>query len=167
MDLRIACARLRRGPATIGALVADVDGDEARFRPATGRWSILEVVGHLALEEVEDFRRRFLSTIADPEAPWPRMDPQARVREERFDEYALLEVMERFATARQESVAQLASLTSPDLDLAYRHPRGALRAGDLLASWVAHDLLHVRQIARNRYAYWERLAAPYGLTYAG
>jgi hypothetical protein len=42
-----------------------------------------------------------------------------------------------------------------------------MAAGDLLASWVAHDLLHVRQIARLRYEYVRKLAAPYGVDYAG
>ena len=40
-------------------------------------------------------------------------------------------------------------LENPDWNLTYEHPRiGPLRAGDLFLSWVAHDQLHIRQIAK-------------------
>ena len=42
-----------------------------------------------------------------------------------------------------------------------------MRAGDLLASWAAHDTHHQRQIVRLRYHRLEQLAEPYSLAYAG
>jgi hypothetical protein len=49
----------------------------------------------------------------------------------------------------------------------HQHPGlGALRAGDLLAAWCAHDLLHLRQLANVRLALLEQDAAPYSLRYA-
>ena len=42
-----------------------------------------------------------------------------------------------------------------------------MAAGDLLAAWVAHDLLHIRQIARIQYEHARALAAPYKMDYAG
>ena len=41
------------------------------------------------------------------------------------------------------------------------------RAGDLLAAWVAHDLLHLRQLVELKYAYLARTMEPYALKYAG
>ena len=52
-------------------------------------------------------------------------------------------------------------------DLHFRDLPEILRAGDLLASWLAHDLIHIRQITRLHYRWLERLAAPYQLGYAG
>ena len=46
-------------------------------------------------------------------------------------------------------------------------PWGKLTAGDLLASWAAHDLLHLRQLNELRYAYLIQVAAPYSVRYAG
>ncbi|MEJ2666086.1 MAG: DinB family protein [Deinococcales bacterium] len=52
------------------------------------------------------------------------------------------------------------------VDLDAVSPSGR-RAGDLLASWVAHDLLHVKQIAKLHYDYWSKIAQPYTVDYAG
>ena len=52
--------------------------------------------------------------------------------------------------------------------MAYPHPQaGPLRAGDLLAAWQAHDLLHVRQLTRLHYRFLEQQAEPFTLRYAG
>jgi hypothetical protein len=37
----------------------------------------------------------------------------------------------------------------------------------LLASWAAHDALHLRQIARRLHGLAARDAGPYGVAYAG
>jgi hypothetical protein len=167
VELSEARARLEASGVALSALVADVRVEEARFHPAQGAWSILEVMGHLRIEEVEDFRTRLASTLRDPAAPWPKLDPEARVREERFDERDLGSLVTDFEEARAETLADLAALPAVDLGLTYQHPRGPIRAGDLLASWVAHDLLHLRQIVKNRYRYWSQRAAPYAPDYAG
>ena len=44
---------------------------------------------------------------------------------------------------------------------------GPLHAGDVLASWVAHDLLHIRQLARLHSQRVGELAAPVSIGYAG
>jgi hypothetical protein len=159
--------RLERGAQAIRALVEGVGEEEARFRPASGGWSILEVVFHLGSEETEDFRQRLSLTLADPASEWPKLDPEARVREGRCDERSLAAELSGFLAERAKSLAWLRGLDEPDWSLAHRHPRGVISAGDLLASWVAHDLLHIRQIARLRYEFVRKLAAPYRLDYAG
>jgi hypothetical protein len=41
----------------------------------------------------------------------------------------------------------LASLDTPDLEVYESRPGGGkLRAGDMLAAWLAHDLLHLWQL---------------------
>lgn len=42
-----------------------------------------------------------------------------------------------------------------------------MAAGDLLAAWVAHDLLHVRQLAKIHWACVRHRAEPYDVAYAG
>jgi hypothetical protein len=62
----------------------------------------------------------------------------------------------------------LRSLAAPDWQAARTHPvAGTLHAGDLMAAWVAHDLLHIRQIAELPHAYLAVVAAPYRTEYAG
>jgi hypothetical protein len=91
-----ARARLAASGRAIAAMVADVDDDEARFHPREGAWSVLEVVGHLGFEEVEDFRARLTATLGDPSAPWPAIDPEGRVRAAGLDERPLPAVLSAF-----------------------------------------------------------------------
>ncbi|HEX5136504.1 MAG TPA: DinB family protein [Planctomycetota bacterium] len=160
-------ARLSRGSGAIRALVEGVDDDEARWHPPSGGWSILEVVYHLKEEETGDFRQRLRLTLEDPASDWPKLDPEAVVRNGRSEEKRLAAELDGFLAERAKSIAWLSGLESPDWSRTHAHPRGAISAGDLLASWVAHDLLHVRQIARLRYEYVRVLAGPYRLDYAG
>jgi hypothetical protein len=37
----------------------------------------------------------------------------------------------------------------------------------MLMAWVAHDLLHLRQLIELRYAYLQQQAQPYQIAYAG
>ncbi len=54
----------------------------------------------------------------------------------------------------------------PGWDNSYRHPRMTLRAGDLLASWAAHDAMHLRQMTNNHLRYLGRADAAYSTRYA-
>jgi len=149
-------------------IVRGVSEDDARWRPEQGGWSILEVLTHMADEEVEDFRTRLKSTLEDPSRVWPPIDPEAWSRERRYNENDPGETLTRFIEARRESVAWLRTLESPVFENHYTHPViGEIRAGDLLASWVAHDLLHLRQITKRIYELAMRDAAPYSGRYAG
>lgn len=161
-------ARLPRGAEAIRALVEGVADDEARWHLPSGGWSVLEVVCHLKDEETDDFRQRLRLTLEDPAKDWPPMDPEAWVTERRYQERALKPELDAFLAERRKSLEWLRGLRNPDWSRAHTHPRlGAMPAGDLLAAWVAHDLLHVRQIARLQYEHARSLAAPYKPDYAG
>ena len=62
---------LERFAGFLPAVLRGVSLEDARWRPADGAWSILEVVTHLADEEVEDFRARLERTLRDPSESWP------------------------------------------------------------------------------------------------
>ena len=72
-----------------------------------------------------------------------------------------------FLAARQESLAWLESLASPDWQASYEAPWGEITAGDLLASWVAHDLLHLRQLVELRWFLTTKELVPHHVEYAG
>jgi hypothetical protein len=156
-----AAARLAANAEAFRALVAGVSDDQARWKPEPSQWSILEVVNHLADEEADDFRRRLELTLADPEQGWPPIDPQGWAVERRYNERDLEESLRRFLEERDRSCVWLRRLPQDaDLDRAHAHPTiGVMRAGDVLASWLAHDLIHVRQITRLHYRWLERAAS--------
>ncbi len=167
MDLLpLALERLRRTGDAIETLVRGLPLEAVRWKPAPGRWSMLEVVCHLADEEVEDFRTRVRLTLTDPAAEWPAIDPPRWAIERRYQEQPLGASLARFLHERATSLSWLAAQRDAKWDNVHQHPKaGPLTARLLLANWMAHDLLHLRQLARLQY---EALAAQgEKLDYAG
>lgn len=165
LTVRAASARLAAGARVIEELVNGVDDEQARWKPGPERWSILEVVNHLHDEEREDFRFRFRHLLESPAEPAPLIDPPAWAVERRYNERELGPSVESFLSERRFSLSWLETLRKPDLTAA--SPATGRSAGEILAAWVAHDLLHVRQIAKLHYDYWARQVAPLRLDYAG
>ncbi|MGD2046433.1 MAG: DinB family protein [Gemmatimonadota bacterium] len=168
LDVATAVVSLRRNAAVLADLVRDVSAEQARWKPEPTQWSILEVVTHLADEEVEDFRARVDSTLHRPEAEWSPIDPEGWAVERRYNEGSLDASLHRFLTARAESIAWLQGLAGADWATAHEHPSlGPIRAGDLLTSWVAHDHIHIRQVNRLQRDFLVATTAGFSPRYAG
>lgn len=168
-------ARLENFGRTLPVLVAGLTEEEARWKPPSGAWSILEICAHLVDEETEDFGTRLRMMMEDPGAPWPKYDPEGRAKTERYNEKDLGEVVAKFASERKRTVEWLRAKEregagGADWAAAYLHPRvGPVPAGELLVSWAAHDALHIRQIAKRMFELAARDGMPegYKTAYAG
>ena len=168
MNTQPIIERMDRFSSVLPALVSGLSPAEALWRPDEQTWSILEVVCHLADEEAGDFRPRLERTLADPQPEWDGIDPEGWAVARRYREADLAEQTARFVAERQRSVLWLMGLGKVDWQRAYEHPRfGAIRAGDLLAAWAAHDALHLRQIAKRLYELANHDAAGFDSAYAG
>lgn len=160
--------RMKRMPATLQAMISDVPESELKWRPADGGWSILEIICHLADEETDDFRPRIQITLQQDGTRWPSIDPRQAAIDRDYQSQAIESVIERFTGERQASLEWLQHLDKPDWNAEYDHPVfGIVRAGDLLAAWVAHDALHIRQIAKRLYQMTQQDAAGFSTAYAG
>ncbi len=162
--------RLGRIGSALPALVAGLPSEDARWKPASGAWSVLEIMRHMLDEETFDFRVRLRLTLEAPSQPWPPTNPERWAIDRAYndDPRGLNSVAQAFADARRESVAWLRSLRNPDWNSAHHHAKhGPLHAGMLLASWAAHDALHVRQIAKRMFELASRDAPEYSTRYAG
>jgi hypothetical protein len=160
--------RLHHNAAAIAALASGVDDEQARWRPAVGEWSILEVVCHLYDEEREDFRTRLDLILHHPDAPWPPIDPQGWVTARGYHQRDLATELAAFQSERTASLAWLAGLDAPNWQAVAVHPViGPRYAGEMMASWLAHDCLHLRQLAQLHHQYIQAQAQPYRVEYAG
>jgi hypothetical protein len=169
MDATLLIARLERFPDALDAAVLGVRGADWDWRPKPEAWSLLDVVNHLVSEETEDFRARLASTLEDPKRQWPKLDPEARVVELRATSRDPQAALARFRADRAASVAWLSSVAAgADWNATHPHPSGRpIRAGDLLASWAAHDARHLEQIAKRLYGLVVRDGGTYDVGYAG
>lgn len=158
---------LEENQHVFAALLNGIHQDEYNFRPAPGKWNILEIVCHLHDEEREDFRARVKLVLEDPTVPFPKIDPQAWVSERKYSEQYYITAMQNFLAERKASIEWLRSLEAPKWENAYQHPKvGPVRAQFLLCNWLAHDYLHLRQLNANRYQYLLQTAGE-KLDYAG
>jgi hypothetical protein len=159
---------LERFAAVVPAAVRDLTDSDARWKPADGSWSVLEIVMHLGDEEVEDFRTRLRLTLEDSSRVWPGIDPPQWAIDRKYNEADLDQAVNRFVRERLFSIEWLRSLGEVDWAITHNHPKlGSMRAGDLLAAWTAHDALHLRQIAKRMHQLAKVHAGGFKIEYAG
>jgi hypothetical protein len=151
----------------IRQLASQVGQEQARWKPDAQSWSVLEVVNHLYDEEREDFRTRIEYTLYRPGEDWPAIDPQGWVSKRGYNQRLLPDSLEKFLQERRASLQWLTGLEAPDWKSQYQAPWGPITAGDLMAAWVAHDLLHIRQLVELTWAWTTKQLSPYSPEYAG
>jgi hypothetical protein len=106
-------------------------------------------------------------TLEDPEIDWPPINPVGWVTEKDYNSRNFRESLENFTKERKNSLKWLRGLTDPDWESEKTHPMlGSMKAGDLLASWVVHDFLHLRQVANLMVKITSNHASPYSTSYA-
>lgn len=160
--------QLTANAARIAGLFNSVEDAQAGWRPAPEAWSMVEVLCHLHDEEREDFHARLDILLHHPEQPFAPTDPEGWVTERDYQARDFRVVLAEFMDERARSVAWLERLAAPDWEQGAPHPQGfTLRAGDMLASWVAHDFLHMRQLVELHYLYHLAQVQPFGVDYAG
>lgn len=168
IDLAMVTAIMHSNAQRIAAMVAGIAGVQARWKPDLASWSILEVVNHLLDEEREDFRVRIDYTLHRPGEAWPPIDPAGWVTARRYGERDLAESLAAFLTERAQSLAWLRGLPTPNWNVTAVAPWGdPFPAGNLLAAWVAHDLLHLRQLVELQWSWTTAALAPHSCEYAG
>jgi hypothetical protein len=167
-QLQDAAKKLGTTGAAIVNLLGDMTPEQARWRPALESWSALEVLNHLYDEEREDFRQRLDIALHSPGQEFPPIDPQGWVTTRSYNTRDLQISLEQFREEREHSITWLQSVQNPDLTRVSSHKSlQGLRAGDLLVSWVAHDLLHLRQLIELRWQYLGATSSPFRFDYAG
>jgi hypothetical protein len=167
MDIEWLISHLADNAARIQALVRGVPDQQSRWKPDSSSWSMLEVIQHLYDEEREDFRVRLDYTFHHPGEPWPKIDPGGWVTERKYNQGEPTACLAGFLSERQASLNWLKELSAPDWEATYETSFGPLTAGDVMASWIAHDLLHMRQLVELQWAYTTSQLEPYTVDYAG
>lgn len=167
MKLIRAINQLRQQGKAILTLGSSVDETQARWKPEPESWSILEVLNHLLDEEKFDFRLHLKHILNTPTAPWPEIDPQKWVLERAYNQRQLDQTLSSFKSEREKSIEWLNTLGDSNWEAAVSFEWGTLTAGDMLASWLTHDLLHLRQLVDLRYQLTALESQPFDAAYAG
>jgi hypothetical protein len=139
-------AILERTPASLSALLAGVPERWVRATAGEGSWSPYEVIDHLIHGEHTNWMVRARHILSGDQRPFVPFDRAGQSQGQSVDE-----LLATFAELRRANLAALAdmNLTRADLSRTGQHPEfGEVRLGQLLATWVVHDLNHLAQIVR-------------------
>lgn len=146
--------KLAQNSQVFSALLSNVSEPEFLWKPEKNRWCLLEIICHLYDEEHEDFRARTQHVLETPNAALPPINPNAWVTERAYLAQNFNDKLAAFLQERQTSVAWLKKLEWPKWDNAFMHAEyGPMSARMFLTNWLAHDLLHIKQITKLKYDY--------------
>lgn len=148
-NFRDALAVLERTPGTLGALLNGLPDPWITATEGEDTWSPYDVIGHLIHGERTDWIPRVRHIMAGETHPFERFDRHAQFTESKGKD--VVELLATFADLRRRNLAALVgmNLTPADFERQGLHPElGQVTLGELLATWVVHDLDHVAQISR-------------------
>jgi hypothetical protein len=146
-DLRRPVALLEKTPLLLETLLRDVPLGPCEWKPAPDRWSIAEVLAHLAdLEQV--YGERGGRMLAEDTPALQRYDQASAPAAGDYSRGTAAQRLARFAAARHGTVALLKSVPALAGERGARHSElGAITLSQMLHEWASHDLGHLRQIA--------------------
>ncbi len=140
-------AILASTPEKLQRELRDVPLQDLKRRPAPGKWSIQEILAHLADVEQVGMRGRVEAIITDDRPVLEPFDQEKRVIEmhySRIDPKASLASLTR---QRRANVKWLRKLKPAELRRVGVHQSvGEVSALNFLHEWAFHDLSHLRQI---------------------
>ena len=149
-DLAQSVAVLERTPVVLRAMLSGLPDEWINASEGPETFTPYDVLGHLIHGERADWMAR-AKIILDQGAD-RRFTPYDRFAQ--FEESkgkTLAHLLDEFAQLRAENLRTLAGwkLTDARLRLEGEHPEfGGVTLRQLLATWTAHDLSHIAQVAR-------------------
>jgi hypothetical protein len=150
VDLENTIALLTRTPSALDALLRGLPEIWTHRNEDGSTWSVFDVVGHLTHAERVDWipRAKWILQFGDSRS----FEPFDRLGHEQFTRGRSLEqLLDEFSRARSESLRCLHAmkLRAADFQRRGHHPAlGTVTLAQLLATWPAHDVNHLHQIAR-------------------
>ena len=135
---------LEKTPALLELLLRDLPQDLLQWKPAPDRWSIAEVLGHMAvIEQLYEQRARRIVIEDSPSLP-PYVPPS----ESELQQTPARQHFEKFVALRRAFVFYLHGVPSAAAARAGRHHEvGTITLSEMLHELANHDLGHLRQIA--------------------
>lgn len=146
IDGRPTLALQAATPKKIERLVKAAPPARLKRRPAPGKWSVAEILAHLADDElVTGYRYR--TVIGQPGAPLQGFDQDRWAESMAYGRRPPLASLREYLALRQMNLALLKTLSPAQWKLHGLHSeRGPETIEDLARLMAGHDLNHLRQI---------------------
>ena len=133
-------------PERVGRLTSGLGPEVCNRSPSTGKWSVREIVAHLADCEIV-FAFRLRQTLSEPQ---PVIQPfDQGVWATRYAPYDLPLARTLFTAARAWNIKLIQGASAEERKLPVTHPeRGVMTFWTIVETMAGHDLNHLNQIER-------------------
>ena len=135
-----------KAPDVLAALVQGLSTEQLEHRPAPGKWSIREIVAHLADDElVGAYRIRLI--LSAPGTAIQAFDQDVWASTGRYGVSDIADSLSLYRTLRFANLKLMQSLTTEEWDMFGVHAeRGVESLRDIAMYFAGHDINHFRQI---------------------
>jgi hypothetical protein len=157
--LKMVLEILATTPQKIKRETSTLSRREMLARPAPNKWSVQEVLAHLADVEEVGMRARVAAMIEQESPVLLPIDQEARAVELKYNSLDPRQSCKRFEQQRRANVKWLRTLRPAQLKRHGTHQQvGRITAEELITEWAFHDLGHLKQILEiKRYALYPHM----------
>jgi hypothetical protein len=137
---------LESTPEILRGLMREISDDDARWKPASDRFSIAEVFAHLSHSDSHCYRMR-VDRFLKEEKPFFESD-DAQMHLDLYRDADPKEAFDRFEEQRRNNIEFLKNLPPGSGDRKANHAEvGEITLAQMLHEWALHDVGHIRQVA--------------------
>ena len=152
-DLPTLLERFRRAPEVLAVVLTGVFGDEEDFTPAPGKWSIRQIIAHLADAEMV-MAHRFRQVIAEKNPTIVAFDQDAWAKNLDYARRKPKQSLETFRRMRAENHELLKELPESAFARTGNHTeRGSITLLQIVEGAAQHAESHARQMQEIRETY--------------
>ena len=153
-ELKKLIAEAEQDPKRLATSVSGLPDAVLGRKPAPGKWSIHEIVGHLADAEII-FGYRIRQVLADKDPKFAPIDQDAWAERLGYTEAAIPELIAQFGVNRFHNLRLLRRIRVEDLDKSGFHPERnrQVTLAEIVQYWVGHGPNHLGQIERLKKAF--------------
>jgi DinB superfamily len=125
--------------------LAAISEEAAAKKPAPGKWSKKEILGHL-IDSAANNHQRFVRLQLAREISLPGYEQDAWVRVSRYQQTAWPEIVTLWSAYNRHLAAVIESLDDGALDHVWHSPSGDVTLEFIATDYVSHLEHHLRQI---------------------
>jgi len=137
---------MRESPTTIARLIAGASSDDLERAPAPGKWSVREILCHLADCELS-FGVRLRQGVAEEHHMIQIFDPDVWAKQ--YDGIPVSDAVNAYTVTRNWNLRFLENVVPGALERPITHPkRGTMTYRHVIETVAGHDRNHILQIER-------------------
>lgn len=148
-ELKKLLEAAEKSPKQIAAAVSGVSEKTLRFKPAPDKWSILEILGHLADIEIV-YAYRIRQMLADDKPQIAPMDQDAWARNLGYMQSSPPELVALYGLNRHANLQLLRRIKPGDMERSAYHPelKRDVTVAEIMTQMAGHGENHLQQIER-------------------